>query len=251
MNKQTQPNIFLKLFQNWNNFEIVLFVVNVLVATTFLIYGYIRPGFIHKNNQTAYILNSISFVANLTNVLSILISTQKRISQFWFGGCAAITLGIVAFLNGATGSWIMYWVVQLPLQFVGYYFWKKNSINKIHIKPRDIKMTHFLIWIVVMLGLIALWTWIDSIHSFQKIWYGEVLIKQSWVVFVCDAGLLVIGISGAIMMILRHRQQWILWIILDILCIVFWSLMLNVQMIIMASTALLNGCYGIYAWYKK
>jgi nicotinamide mononucleotide transporter len=183
--------------------------------------------------------------------LSILLSTRKKISRFWFGGIAAVTLGVVSFLNGATGSWILYWAIQFPLQFIGYYFWRKSSSDKLTIQPTTIKQKTWIPWLIAMVCLIALWSWIDSLESFQKVWYGQTLIKQSWIVFICDAGIFIIGLGGAIMMLFRYKQEWILWIILDILCIVLWSLMLNVQLIIMSSTALLNGCYGIYVWYKK
>lgn len=237
--------------KNWNIFEQILFWLDVIVATSFLIYGFVKPQFVHKDNLTiAYVLNVISYIANLTNVLSILISTQKKISRFWYGIIAAITLGVVAYLNGATGSWILYWIIQLPLQFVGYYFWKKSSSDKLTIKPTSIKWQIWIPGLVIMFLLIGLWSWIDSIDKFQIFWYGKV-INKSWIIYICDAGIFMIGLSAAIMMLFRYKEQWILWIVLDVLCIVLWSVILNVQMIIMSSIALLNGCYGLYTWWKK
>lgn len=253
MNNKT-PRIHSKLYplRNWGLCEQFLFWINIIVSTSFFIYGCIEPKFIKSNDiKIAYVLNVFSYVANLFNVLSILISTQKKISRFWYGIIAAIALGVIAFLNGATGSWILYWIFQLPLQFVGYYLWKKSSIDKIKIKPTKMKFNIMIFGLIIIIGLIALWSWIDSLRSFQMFWYGKVLIKQSWVVYICDGGIFIIGLAAAIMMLFRYREEWILWIILDILCIILWSMMLNVQMIIMSSTALINGCYGIYAWYRK
>ena len=238
--------------RNWNAYEQVLFWLNVVVATAFLIYGYVHPDFIKKDdNAMAYVINSVSYVANIANITSILISTQKKIINFIFGAIACSSLGLIAFLNGATGSWILYWIIQFPLQFIGFYLWRKSSKDKVIIKPTQIKWQIAFVFAAGMVGLIMLWSWLNSMKSFQEVWYGKPIEHQSWAVYISDAIIFIVGLFASIMALFRYREQWILWIILDIFCITLWSIMLNVQLLITSITALLNAVYGIYAWWKK
>ena len=49
-------------------------------------------------------------------------------------------------------------------------------------------------------------------------------------------------------MILRYREQWILWIALNILSIVLWAD--NPSMYLMFGAYLLNSVYGFYNWSR-
>jgi nicotinamide mononucleotide transporter len=59
-----------------------------------------------------------------------------------------------------------------------------------------------------------------------------------------------IGIIAQLMMIFRFKEQWYLWFILDILCVVLWAVdgnwCLSVQYIFWA----INCIYGMIIWKK-
>ena len=54
--------------------------------------------------------------------------------------------------------------------------------------------------------------------------------------------------AGQLLMILRYREQWILWIALNILSIVLWAE--NPSMYLMFGAYLLNSVYGFYNWSR-
>jgi nicotinamide mononucleotide transporter len=165
---------------------------------------------------------------------------------------ACATLGVTSFLQGATGSWILYWVVQMPLQLVGIYNWRKHSTNKVDIAPKSMKWWHFLIVAICIAGFISLFSWVDSLPQFQQAWYGKDYVppdKYPIAIYISDAGVLVLGIVAMTMMTLRYREQWILWFLLDVCCIVLWSINFNIQILIMSIAALINAIYGLIVWY--
>ena len=58
----------------------------------------------------------------------------------------------------------------------------------------------------------------------------------------------VITVSAQLLMILRYREQWLLWILLNILSIALWAE--TPAMYLMYSAYLLNSLYGYYNWTK-
>jgi len=58
---------------------------------------------------------------------------------------------------------------------------------------------------------------------------------------------MVVGAALALR-VLRYREQWLLWIVLNIISILLWAD--NTSMYVMYSAYLLNSLYGYYNWSK-
>lgn len=58
----------------------------------------------------------------------------------------------------------------------------------------------------------------------------------------------VLVVAAQLLMILRYREQWLLWIVINILSIILWAD--TAAMYIMFSAYLLNSLYGYYNWSK-
>ena len=58
----------------------------------------------------------------------------------------------------------------------------------------------------------------------------------------------IIVIAAQALMVLRYREQWLLWILLNIISIALWAE--NTSMYVMYSAYLLNSLYGYYNWSK-
>jgi nicotinamide mononucleotide transporter len=57
-----------------------------------------------------------------------------------------------------------------------------------------------------------------------------------------------LGTAGMILMVMVFKEQWIIWIILDITMIVLFSVNTQPQMIALAVTSLINSIYGVWNW---
>ena len=61
-----------------------------------------------------------------------------------------------------------------------------------------------------------------------------------------------LSINAQILMIYRYKEQWILWIIIDILQIILYSINnIIINIVIMWFVFLCNAFYGLFIWYKK
>ena len=58
----------------------------------------------------------------------------------------------------------------------------------------------------------------------------------------------VITVAAQLLMILRYREQWLLWIALNVLSIALWAE--TPAMYLMYGAYLLNSLYGFYNWSK-
>ena len=58
----------------------------------------------------------------------------------------------------------------------------------------------------------------------------------------------IITVAAQLLMILRYREQWLLWIVLNVLSILLWAE--QPAMYLMYSAYLLNSLYGYYNWTK-
>jgi nicotinamide mononucleotide transporter len=72
-----------------------------------------------------------------------------------------------------------------------------------------------------------------------------------------DASTNIIGITATFLMIWRYREQWLLYIILNLLTITMWLLRFangssdGSIMILMWTAFLINSVYGFYNWSKN
>ena len=57
-------------------------------------------------------------------------------------------------------------------------------------------------------------------------------------------------IFANLLMMLRYREQWLLWIIIDTITVVMWILANDLIMVTMWSVYLVNAFYGYYNWSK-
>ena len=77
--------------------------------------------------------------------------------------------------------------------------------------------------------------WLDSIGSAQAY---------------TDAATNVLAIFAQLLMVRRYREQWIWWLIIDILCVKMWFVAGNWSMVAMYIAWIANCIYGWYNWSK-
>ena len=59
-----------------------------------------------------------------------------------------------------------------------------------------------------------------------------------------------ISIIANSLMLLRFREQWLLWIIIDMITVVMWILVKDFIMVTMWAVYLINAFYGYINWTK-
>ncbi len=93
-------------------------------------------------------------------------------------------------------------------------------------------------------------------RSFRHAAYVELLKYLDSALPVLDGATVVISIVAQILMILRYREQWALWILVNILTISLWTAVwlkngeTSLPLLVMYCMYLCNSVYSYYNWTK-
>ena len=131
-------------------------------------------------------------------------------------------------------------IFYLVTMIWGIFVWKKNSTvdDKGSAHVEALKFTPKM-WVLSILGTvictIAMGYWLTTIGSHQAY---------------TDAATNILAIFAQILMVKRYREQWIWWLVIDVLCLKMWFVAGNWSMVAMYIAWTINCIYGWYNWNK-
>ena len=208
-----------------------LFGIDGTFASWFVAIGIITQIF------TCYIMGDtiLSLCCGIAGVISVVLCSQRKYSFYFWSIVQLITILIISVNSGLYGKVIENGFYLITL-FVGMIVWSKNKNNDV-VNVRNMKLKDYIIF-----GLII--TPISSVISYF------VIFNYNSGQIVLDTITTVIGIVAQILMILRFREQWILWFILDVLCVALWIIDSNWCLAAQYIFWTVNAVYGYKIWKK-
>ena len=179
----------------------------------------------------------IDGIAAISGIFCVVLCAKGRKSQYIWGLLNVIGYVIIAFINKYYGEVMLNALYYLPSQFIGYYLWNKNS-NEENGDVKGKKLT--LVQSVALVGFIALGVF----------GYKLVLDYLGGTGTLLDSASTVTSVVANALMMMRYREQWLLWIIIDAITVVMWLLVGDFIMVTMWAVYLINAFYGYYNWTK-
>ena len=181
---------------------------------------------------TCYIMEDtlLALCSGIAGVISVVLCSQKKYSFYFWSILQLITIMIISYQTGLHGKLIenAFYLITL---FIGMNIWKENTTQ-----VRTIDCIDYVIFgIIFLLPLTSLASYIIISH------YNPDQI-------VLDTVTTTIGMLAQIMLIFRFREQWILWFILDILCIALWAKDGNWCLMVQYIFWTINCVYGYFCW---
>lgn len=214
-----------ELFSGWKAFE-VLFLV---IFTAAIIWSGIENPY---EKQTF-----LGMVAGISGIICNVFISKGKISNYFFGLIFAYSYFYVALANNFLGEMNTTLYVYIPAQFIGYFLWKQNMQQHEGTETVVAKALTVKGWAVVLavmgIGTLLLVQALNAVGSSSTH---------------LDGFTTVIVVVAQILMLLRYREQWLLWIVLNIVSLFLWAE--NTAMYLMFLAYLLNAIYGYYNWTK-
>ena len=217
-----------KFFGNWTLFEKIWLITFSLIAICLsLVWG-----------DTLF-----SFSVFITGCICVVLVARGSIWNYSYGLYNAAGYSWIAYKNGLFGELMLNAGYFGPAQIIGIFMWKRNLAKGSTIIMRKMQTSATFLW----LGISALGILI----------YGDILSTipyQNTPYF--DSCTTVLSVFAMVLMMLRYREQWILWIIVDIVSVAMWAYRLHSgiegapAMIVMWAAYLVNASYGWYKWNK-
>lgn len=192
--------------------------------------------------------NLLGFIASTSGMLCVVLVAKGKISNYLFGLIQVGIYGYVALKYQLYGEVMLNWMFYVPVQFIGFYLWNKNEVKKeqehqgedIAVKTLGVKNTIiFLTTTVILIILLAYFLKFIGGYSIGL-----------------DSATTILSIGAQILMLLRYKEQWLVWVIVNVLSITMWVYTLIQQggndwnMVVMWTAFLCNSIYGYINWTK-
>lgn len=180
--------------------------------------------------------STLSFISGVAGMVSVVQCSEKRYSFYFWSFLQMITYGIICYQQNLYGKIIengFYFITMV----LGLIVWWKHLDNKQRVRTKTLG---FNSTIGVILG------------SFGLTIMGYVLLLNFGGAHpFFDSITTVLGIVAQILMMLRYKENWILWFIQDIICIAMWISIENWFMVVQYVFWTINCVYGFILWGRK
>lgn len=204
-------------------------ILSIICITSSIIFGILTKD---------YFLGTIVLSTGL--LCAYFASEEKKISYI-FGFINYLLMGYISLINNLYGIFFCYIFLFSPLQIKGYLTWNKNQNKDNNVKVREFNFKNSLLIIVACTIGSLLFS------------YLLILIPNQQLAFL-DATSNCINLCGVILMILRFKEAWWLWLINNIIDLMIWIIMTTENgtwmMLFTSIGYLLINIYGIIKWNK-
>ena len=188
----------------------------------------------------AYVLmpdSPLGMISGIAGILCVVFVSKGKISNYFFGLIFAYTYFYVSWGSNFLGEMNTALYVYIPSQFIGYFMWKQNMQNDNGSESVVAKALTPKGWAILLVSV-----------AIGTLCFVQALKAAGGSSTTLDGLTTIITVAAQLLMILRYREQWLLWIILNVLSILLWQG--QPAMYLMYSAYLLNSLYGYYNWTK-
>lgn len=182
-------------------------------------------------------LGILPLISSVAGILYVALLSERNILNFIIGFVSSTTYIIIAYLSKLYGEVIFYLIIDLPMIFISYYAWRKHLENKYQVKSRSLSLKSTVI--------------IFSISIITIFLYSMILDYLGGVNTIVDATSTVVSFIATILMALRYREQWYMWVIVYIVSIIMWATTFNLLMLIMSISCFISCIIGLINWKKE
>lgn len=185
--------------------------------------------------------SAVSVVSGVTGVICVFMVNMRKLSNFAWGVINCTLYGYVAYTASYFGDTMLNWLFYLPIQFIGAYMWSKQMQDDV-VMSRKVESKQTLL--VIATFTIA-----------TVLIYSQALSYMGGKLSIVDATTTTLSILATYFMVKGYREQWVCWIIVNVLSIYMWTVNFLANgdgygVLIMWIMFLTNSLYGCYTWFK-
>lgn len=186
--------------------------------------------------------DGLTLLSSVTGVLCVVLGAQGKISNFIFGFIQVTTyiyLSLVARLYGQVGINIFYLLTMV----FGVFTWLRQYRTKADTEANQLQTRSLSI--TALIAMIALVILACFALGFAFSRFSD--DSQPYL----DAFTTVPAIAAQLLMVARYRDQWYLWLAIDVFGTAMWIAQGNYVMAAMYAFWCANCLYGFYNWTKE
>lgn len=179
-----------------------------------------------------------ALVSGMLGICSVVLGAQGNILTFIFGFAQVVTYTYLCVLERFYAE-IAINIYYFFTMIYGVYCWRRRlSDNTLQVQTRRLSRNIFPIMSVAILLLSVLTGWLLQRYTDDPQPY-------------LDAFTTVPAIAAQILMVMAYREQWYLWLMVDVLALVMWLRAENYCMAAQYAFWCANCIYGYVQWTKS
>lgn len=182
------------------------------------------------------------FTVFFTGVWCVVLAAKGNLLTYVFGMYNTLGYAYLAYSNGLFGEVMLNLLFFVPMNVIGYFMWKRHRKGEKLVMRQLQNKDLYRVALVCVLGSILLGFGLSFIPAQNSPYI--------------DAITTVLSIVATFLMVKRFKEQWLLYIVLNIFTVLLWVIRTidgspdGVLMIVMWSAYLINAGYGYYTWNK-
>ena len=232
MNLKKYFNNILISFKELKWYEIIMIIIMIGIAGYAVYDAIVNPG------DTPLWLTIINFISAICGIMCIFFCAKANISNFVFATVNTIVYAIFLFYNKIFGTFFLEVLFYLPINFISWYLWAKHRDKKLIEKTKTKRLTVFQNIIATILIIVG------------GLIYHVILVKMGGNVAWLDAFTLSIGIIAVILEMFRYKEQYVWWIITDIIAVAMYIIHFDLVYLTKKSIYLIMAIIGLINWHK-
>lgn len=214
-------------FSDWTKFEISWLIISSIVMISLsIIWG-----------DTI-----IALISGLTGIIAVVLGAKVKLSNYAFATINVLLYAYLCLGNQLYGEFMLNAFYFIPMNLIGFLLWKKHKSADGDVEVRNLTIKGM----VILTALTAI-----SVYA-----YHLILISLGGNLALIDAVTTVVSVIALILGVTRYAEQWLLWIVVNVVSIVMWSMLLiqgdnsAITMLVMWTAYLFNSIYGYINWLK-
>ena len=186
---------------------------------------------------------ALGIIASLTGVSCVILCGMGKISNYIFGTINVVLYAIVAWKAKYYGDVMLNVLYYFPTNLLGFLVWSKHinqEKNEVYKKRMTLKQD-ILLAVISVVGVLG---------------YSYLLKRLGGNLPIVDSMSTVFSVIAQILMIKRFVEQWVIWIIVDIVSVIMWIAAFftggeSVAVLMMWSVYLANAVIMFVKWSKE
>lgn len=223
-----------KSFKDLKWYEIIMIIIMIVIAALAVVQAIVNP----ENSTNPLWLTIINFISAICGVLCVFFCAKANISNFVFATVNTIVYAIFLWYHRIFGTFALEVLFYLPINFISWYIWARHRDEKLLEKTKSKKLTvvqNILVTLAIVLGGIG---------------YHAILVRVGGNVAWLDAFTLSIGIIAVILEMFRFKEQYVWWIITDIIAVAMYIVHFDPVYLTKKTIYLIMAVIGLINWHK-
>ncbi len=234
-----------KSFRELMWYEYVMGTVMIVIAARAMIQGFTTGD---SDGNPAW-LTVINFISAVCGVLCIFFTAKANISNFIFATVNTLVYAIYLVYWHIWGTAALEILFYIPMNFISWYMWARHRDAELTQKTKSKRMSvgQNVFWAAAVVISAVIYHYILVLVDGKEI-FGTVQSVRDvrWQ----DAFILSIGLVATVLELLRYREQYVWWIITDVISVWMYIVHFDAVYLTKRSIYLIMAVIGLVNWAR-